>query len=507
MFHIRLVALAMLSCAVAPLALAQSLEDFEPECVRACLVGFEEPAADCDCEAIDAAAEASEAPGSAAGGSSGGSSLNRLPTARDLVLEAEADYNARMASVDNYYFVETTVLAVPAGAMPPGTAQAPVVTLVMFQAPAAAPGGNQGPAELPMMPGVRYFEPKLGAAGKKIFKELSPPELAERDPLNPPLAGIMGNLRGALGALAGGMPNTGAGGFAGALAGRLASKLENLQISFGGKGDDGYGMALEEELIADFEGDRDIPVYLGWYIPQGGGRSLFQLDRVRDACISLSCGARFENVVRRYRQILRNRRLSSVPSTMRGVYVIRLDGSDRSHDITSEGKTYMLRTAELWLMDASDDYDFTDEGPSKNELVPIRRRMEYETLGANGFQRVVIDRITEGYERYPFLAPRKGTTIMEGLAGSPAMKMMQFFSQKKLNEDAPTQEEIARMIARARELGYSDPLTDDTVLTSGPRSDAQDAAAPADREPLLIEGQGTPPVRDPAVPVPRTPDD
>lgn len=409
-------------------ALPQSLEDFSEECVLACLLEQTDPPKGCDCQAVIAAADAAGPPPS-------DFFPNGLPTASDLIYEAKAQYDARMADINDYYFVEQTVIDTGgAGLTMPG----------FFQMPGDV---------IPTMPIVRFFMGELNSDGEKVFKEVGPADLARMDPsVSESEAAALGGAEmlneygKALEAIAGAMPGVAqqltealGGGFKNVGA-DIKQQNENDALT-GDQASDGFGMAVEQEMIRLFaEDSQEVPVYKAYYfVPIAGLRSPpFRLhgeylgrtgeEAWQKSCANAACG----NPGGRLGHLSGGR--------IHTVWVLRKEASsDTESEIAYEGRIYDLRYAEIWLVDMGGE-----------EFVVARRRMEYWTNTNVGVEQVAIDQYTEGFEeRSGMLAPTSSTQTIEGLAGAASMKVKKFFSELKTNEGPPTQQTIRNLISEA----------------------------------------------------------
>ena len=512
MLKSRTFSLLLLCCVFSIAALAQrEPPPLSPECATACILKQTELPPDCDCKTIEAAI--------AAAPSSGAPSFpDGFPSPSDLVYEAKAQYDARMADIENYYFVERSFIIPPAGFTMPG----------FFQVPAV----------VPTMPVLRFFTGELGPDGEKRFKEVPPGELARQEAeqqggdaaaLGADPAATMGAFADAFGVLANGMPNNGAGGLAGGAAEFMSGVMKDMQAGladqqasedgFGGNGQsDGIGMAIERELLTDFSaGDESMSLYSARYSPAANPRYyLYPAPpypvrwEVNTACLSHNCGATQERVKEIIDFIRYVRRYGH--ETLEG-YVLRLDARNNPREIFWNGRTFRLQYAELWLMSVNGGLAILGE---EEELVTARRRLEYVeydgTLGVAIGEQVVIDSYSEGFEeRGGLLAPRVITQNME--MGNTKMRTKRLLSRFKSNEGPPTQAEIAKLIADAMQDDFSnDPLLDEELIptyqSSGNGSQApmtqEPSANPATGQaPLIQPGQGTPAVRDNIPIIPR----
>lgn len=498
--HRQIEILALLACLSAPLAISQSLESIDKECVLACQTGLKDIPPMCDCEAVSVAVA------NGAGTPAIGPFPNALPTGRDVIFEAKAQYDARMADVDDYYFVERYIITVPTGFTMPG----------FFQ----LPGGEQTvPVAMPLL---RFYMGELNTDGEKEFNEVPPAELAkmqsEASGQENPMADldpseIFGAFAAAMEGISGIAPGAGgpAGEILGGLSGAAATKLreaqanvlglENSEDGFGGNSvNDGIGMALEKELIqmAFLDGDEELPVYLGWYKPdpsgipnrmfalgvrsgtaRRGGQTLAADYRTggpwteRDwslACLARTCGADPDSV----RELLANEREardSPIMGPLYNAYVVRFDGSADQREIVVEGRTLELYSAEIWLVNTDRDAKFT--GIHNETIVPAYRRIEYREYDDDGLplaDRFQIESFSEEFEvTGSALAPRKISQIMN--MGTTEMKVKRLLSRLSVNAGPPSKAEVAALIADTIEASLDDPTS--SIPTSNVSPPAQ----------------------------------
>jgi len=522
-------AAALIFCLPASPAIAQSSETLDEDCVVACLFKQKELPPQCNCKAV-----------SLATGNTSGPVDSPFPNspsaARDLIYKAKAQYDARMADIEDYYFVEQSIVDLPAGNIMPGI-QIPLGP----NQPTTGLAGTGMPVGMPI---VRFFTGELDADGEKRFKEVSPADLARMqqenasdDPLDQMSpqqksdlealsqdpAAIYGAFADAYKIIAGNVPDNAAGGLVGGLAGIVAGGLKEVEAGvagqqnsadgFGGDGaSDGLGMALEKELLDNFNAGADglgVPTYAAHYWPTNRQYLWSVLPVIAGtqtwdahACISQSCGATqesFESVV----DFMAFAATKMDEGEMLG-YVVRIDTRDNPRDIFWEGRTFRLALAELWLMSVNGQLALLG---GDEELVVARMRFEYTEYDSDldvATEKVVIDTYSEGFEpKNPILAPKKITQTMQ--TGGTEMKVNRFLSLLTTNAGPPSQEEIVALIADTMATSLDDPTSS---IPSAPAAAPAPQPAPSSnpatgQTPLLNPGQGTPIVRDDIPIIPR----
>ncbi|MDA0207314.1 MAG: hypothetical protein O2795_18465 [Acidobacteria bacterium] len=522
--------LTLLACLSAPLAISQSLENIDKECVLACQTGLKNLPPMCDCEAVAIAVA------NGAGAPTNGPFPNGLPTGRDVIFEAKAQYDARMADVEDYYFVERYIVTMPTGFTMPG----------FFQLPS---GEQTVPVAMPLL---RFYMGELNTDGEKEFNEVPPAELAkmqsEASGQENPMADIdtseiFGAFAAAMEGISGIAPGAGGpageilGGLSGMAAGSLREAqanvlgLENSEDGFGGDAvNDGIGMALEKEIILMAMRD-NLPVYLGWY---NSNQSLmparkFALGRLvysrtygatlvaayrpnfrwterdrSDACLTPMCGAD-QDFVDKYLAGIREKKDEPQVARWHNAYVVQFDGSGGEREIFFQGRTLQLQSAEIWLVNT--DHDAMLTGIANETVVPAYRRIEYREYDDDGLplaDRFLIETYSEGFESTgPALAPRTISQIMN--MGTTEMKVKRLLSQLSVNAGPPSRAEVAAMIADTIESSLDDPTSSIPTSNASPPTQQQEPNSnPATgREPLIIPGQGTPAVRERTPIIPR----
>lgn len=511
---------ALLLFLVPPHAAPQSPENIDADCVLACLFDKTDLPPNCDCQAVDVALSNSTPAG-------GYPSLDSVRTGSDLVYEAKAQYDARMADVDDYYFVEQSFVFIPPGMNVPGTGVAQMAGVV------------------PTMPLVRFFMGELGPDGEKRFNEVPPADLArmqsEASGQENPLADIdpsemIGAFAAAMEGIAGMAPGSGGpgGDILRGLSGMAGGKLreveagvlgmENSEDGFGGNNvTDGFGLALEQELIDNLNLGQDamgIPTYTARYFPRQAPWARFATTPVLEetgpsitSCISRSCGATQES----YEEVVSFMQFISGDYALRNDlllgYLIWLDARDNPREIFWEGRTFRLQYAELWLMSVNGQLAILG---GDEELVPARRRIEYAEYDSTldvVTDKIVIDTYSEGFDPdSAILAPSSSTSQIQGMesiqgfGSGGLMRVKKLFSRLSVNAGPPSAAEVAALMADTMPTSLDDPLTDDTVPTAQPTGsptwqpstvppDLQPQPGPA-RQPLIRPGGGSPVVRD-----------